>query len=366
MPIPASTAASSYTCHVLDLTDQAMAPLAAMNVLYGDEPFLRRIALKQIINADDERDDAVARVEGDSSTWRDIHDLLRSSTLFSSEPPIIIVDDADSFVSSYRKELEDYVEDPAAGRLILLVKTWLKTTRLHKKLSTTGLLIDCGLPGQRSGSTLRIDRRALVNWFVRRATHVHRLPINARTMEHLIELVGDSPGIIDQELSKLSHFVPIGEPVTVQHIRDVGCGWRTRSTWDLLDAVLDGNASEALSQLHRLMQAGEEPIALFGAFSWSLRRFALATQWSDYQARQSGRRELPAALRAAGFRNDFKAQTPAKAERQLRQLGWHRCHQILRQLLAVDLQLKGTHSKSPDARRLLETLIVQLSSSFRT
>ena len=316
--------------HVFDLIGRAEVSLAAFNVLYGDEPYLRQLALRQFISHDEQSEFAANRVEGDSATWRDVHDLLRSSTLFSTEPPIVVVDSADTFVSSHRNELEDYADDPAAGRLILLVKTWPKTTRLYKKVSAKGLMVDCGLPGQRSGSTFKVDRRALVAWLIRRATEVHRLKIQNSVMEHLVDLVGESPGVIDQELLKLASFVPAGENITEQHINDVGCGWRTKSTWDLLDAVLDGNAAEALGQLHRLLLAGVEPISLFGAFSWSLRRFAMATHWSDYQARQAGRRQLSEALRTAGFRNDFRAQTPAKAERQLRQLGWHRCQGILR------------------------------------
>jgi DNA polymerase-3 subunit delta len=138
-----------------------------------------------------------------------------------------------------------------------------------------------------------------------------------------------------------------------------------RTTWDVLDAVLDGKAAEAMQQLHRLLQSGDEPIAFFGALSWSLRRFAAAAAHSDWSARTADRRDIPASLRAAGFRDDYGSNRPAKAEAQLRQLGYERCIRLSARLIEIDLQLKGSHSAAPHARRILEEFIVDLSAALR-
>ena len=86
----------------------------------------------------------------------------------------------------------------------------------------------------------------------------------------------------------------------------------------MLDAALDGNVSEAMLQLDRLLASGEQPIGLLGQISASLRRFAAATRLvlqagSGRAPRQSSR----GALEQAGIRS-FVLQ---KAERQLQPAG---------------------------------------------
>ncbi|HEY6565334.1 MAG TPA: hypothetical protein VIY86_12600, partial [Pirellulaceae bacterium] len=310
-------------------------------------------------------EDTSHRFEGSTSDWRDVMDALRSASLFGDHVPVVRVEDADSFISQHREPLEKYLEQPSSGRLILQPKSWLKTTRLHKRLIEVGLIIDCSLPERKFGGGGAVDRKALVTWLTTRAKQVHGLAIEPSTVEFLVELAGEAPGVVDQEFQKLAVYVSHGERVVKRHIEEIGCGWNLRTTWELLDAVLAGNAPEALLQLHRLLQGGEEPIAVYGAFSWSLRRFATASQWSDWQARAQGSRDLPEALRRAGFRSDYKSNGPATAERQLRQIGWGRCQDLFRRLLQLDLRMKLSHSASGDARRLLEESIVELSSATR-
>ena len=137
--------------------------------------------------------------------------------------------------------------------------------------------------------------------------------------------------------------------------RSVG-GWRAKTTWEMLDAALDGNVGEALLQLDRLLAAGEQPLGLLGQISTSLRRFAAATRLV-LQAEAARRRiNLRQTLEQAGIRS-FVLQ---KAERQLRLLGRHRGAQLYRWLLQADLDLKGDSALPP--RLVLERLIVRLSA----
>ena len=68
-------------------------------------------------------------------------------------------------------------------------------------------------------------------------------------------------------------------------VHDIVGGWRAKTIWELTDAALDGNASAALEQLDRMSQAGEHPLAMFGAMAAVLRRFATAAR--IYQRRKS-------------------------------------------------------------------------------
>ena len=125
-------------------------------------------------------------------------------------------------------------------------------------------------------------------------------------------------------------------------VHDIVGGWRAKTIWELTDAALDGNASAALEQLDRMSQAGEHPLAMFGAMAAVLRRFATAARIYQRAEKQGRPVTLRNSLVEAGV-----PQWPAaleKAERQIKQLGRHRAIALYRWLLETDLALKGTHS----------------------
>jgi DNA polymerase-3 subunit delta len=164
---------------------------------------------------------------------------------------------------------------------------------------------------------------------------------------------------LDQELAKLALVTGKDHKITPEMVSRLVGGCRTKTTWDMLDAALDGETQEAMLQLDRLLASGEQPIAILGQISASLRRFAAATRLI-LQAEAARRRpNLRAALEQTGVR----AFVLQKAERQLRLLGRHRGAQIYRWLLQADLDLKGESTMPP--RLILERLIVRLATPTR-
>jgi DNA polymerase III subunit delta len=167
-------------------------------------------------------------------------------------------------------------------------------------------------------------------------------------------------GILEQELAKLSLIVGNGGVIDANVVRKNVGGWRTRTTWDLVDAVADGRAADALAQLHRLIAAGEKPHGLLPQMAHSLRQLAAATRLIEAAEQHKIRLSLRSALEQAGV-PPFKLAT---AERQLRQLGRDRARQLTSWLLAADLAMKGYNSADARARLELERLIVRLSSTI--
>ena len=136
----------------------------------------------------------------------------------------------------------------------------------------------------------------------------------------LVELIGPELGLLDQELAKLALMAGEDERSRPRwSARSVG-GWRTKTTWEMLDAALDGKVREAMLQLDRLLASGEQPVGILGQISASLRRFAAATRLVLQAEAARRRANLRGALEQAGVRS-FVLQ---KAERQLRLLGRHR------------------------------------------
>jgi DNA polymerase-3 subunit delta len=219
-------------------------------------------------------------------------------------------------------------------------------TRLHKLLAAEKGLIESSIPKEAQ----------LTKWLVDWAQRRHGLQITPAAADELAELIGSESGLLDQELAKLALITPPGQKITPETItRSVG-GWRTRTTWDMLDAALDGKTAEALKQLDRLLASGEQPVGVLGQISASLRRLGAATRLI-LQAEAAGRRlALPSALQQAGVK-PFVLQ---KVERQLRRLGRHRGAKLYNWLLEADLDLKGESHLPP--RLILERLIVRIAS----
>ena len=351
----------SNTQHVFDFLETVDAP-PAVCVVFGDESFLKRLALehlRSILFSDD--DSPVSTFAGDDIQWRDISDELVTLTLFGGSKRLVVVEGADKFVTNHRDRLEDYVKKPATSSvLVLAVGKWASNTRLYKAVNKTGLQVDCRAPETSAGRRKVLDRDRLKQWLIARSSKQHAIKLAAAVADLLLELIGPEFGLLDQELAKLALYTEPGGRVTVEMVRDVVGGWRTKTIWELVDATLDGDASEALQQLDHLLHAGDHPVALFAQISWSLRRIAAATRVYQQAERRKDRISLRDALVRAGIPH-WNRQGLDRAESQLKQLGRARAGQIYGWLLELDLSLKGTHSAPHRARFALEQLIVRMA-----
>ena len=342
------------TLHALDYIDRVdRHPATPVCVIFGDEPFLRREVLTRLersVLGDGDGEFSRTTIAGRQAECREVFDALATPPMFGGDRRVVLIEEADDFVTRNRATLEEYVARPhATGVLVLDVKSWPSNTRLYKQVAGTGLVIECRPPTE--ARTLK--------WLQARAKNPHGAVLDPAAAELLLESVEPGLGLLDGELAKLALLTRPDETITPELVSSAVGGWRTQTTWDLIDAACEGNARGALGQLDRLLAAGENPIALLGQISSTLRRFAAATRLVE-DAERSGRRvSLSAALEQAGFRK-FVLR---KAQSQLKQLGRQRGARLYRWLLDADLALKGASSAPARARLVLEELIVRLSSA---
>jgi DNA polymerase-3 subunit delta len=340
---------------------------ASVCAIFGDEPFLKQLVLnelrRQILGDEAEMPVDAYDCSERLPDWRDLADELATVSLFGGgRPRLVILERADAFVSANRQRLEDYVAKPSrSGVLILEVDEWPANTRLYKAVDQSGLQIDCR-PPQKQGKAKGIDEGAIVKWIVEWGKSQHALALGRDAAQHLLDLTGPSFGLLDQGLAKLALLVPHGTKATPEHVQEFIGGWRTKTTWDLVDAAVGGETGDALTQLDRLLQSGEHPLALVGSLSWSLRRYAAATRIFQ-QAESAGERiPLREALIRAGVK-DWPIGTLAASEKRLIQLGRRRAGRLYRWLLELDLSLKGSHSQEDRARWSLEQLLLRMSQA---
>lgn len=324
-------------------------PLAA---IFGSDAYLKWEVLRTIrrLSAEEGGDVAAHSVEGRQATLPDILDELSTVSLFGDETRLVIVEEADTFVTAHRNGLERYLEHPARrGLLVLEVKTWRTDTRLAKATASAGgLAIRCEPP--------KVPQ--LRAWLEKRAKDLD-VTLPGESLDMLLDLCPPELGILEQELNKLAAYVGQGGSITSAVVQENVGGGRVRQTWDMIDAAARGDAPDALKQLDRLLAGGEDPVGLLPQMSGVLRRFVIAGRLVEAAERGGRRPNLRAALQEAGI-PPFKL---GEAERQLRQIGRQRAGKLLNWLLEADLALKGSHSRADRARRVLETLIIRLASA---
>jgi DNA polymerase-3 subunit delta len=349
----AKTTAKSGVLSALDfLSKPSGYPDARVFAVTGDDAYLKSsvlVALRRQVLGGDEGEFSLTTLTGRDASFRDLIDALSSVSLFGSGRRMVIVEEADSFVSQCRSELEDYVARPfQSGVLVLDVKTWPANTRLAKAIAGSGVTIECKSPNERQTKT----------WLGQRAKAAHGLRLDAAAVDALLELLPPELGILEQELAKLALLAGENRMIDAQLVRDNVGGWRTRTTWEMIDAAADGRAAVALAELDRLISAGEKPHGLLPQMSSSLRRFGAAT--AQIEAAEADGRRLPLrdALAQAGV-PPFKL---SDAERQLRQIGRRRAEQLTGWLLAADLAIKSHNSSDDRARMEIERLVVRLAA----
>jgi DNA polymerase-3 subunit delta len=338
---------------------------ACVYVVHGDDLYLKaeviRAIRQELLGGEDEQL-LMNTFSGKETQLRDVLDALATLSLFSSGPRLVIVEEADSFVSQYREGLESYVARPSKGGVLVLeVKTWPANTRLAKAVSSQGLTIDCRSHDSCKPQERRSRERELKTWLVHRAKVNYQARMDMAAADVLLELLPAEPGILDQEIGRLALLAGPRQAIDAEFVRGNVGGWRVRAAWDMIDAAAEGRAAEALGQLERLIASGEKPQVLLAQLASSLRPYALAAELIEAAKTQRQRLPVATALSQAGVL-PFKFR---QAEEQLRQIGWARARKLMQWLLAADLAMKGHNSPDERARIELERLIVRLSGAAR-
>jgi DNA polymerase-3 subunit delta len=320
------------------------ASVGAIAVLFGEQDFLKRAAFeclcRLVLGEDDERL-GLTRFAGDQVDLKTVCDELRTISMWGNSR-LVMIDDADRFVSQNREGLEKYLQKPAKNSALLLdVKTWPKTTRLAKAVPKIGLEIECA---PLSGSDL-------VRWIAETAKSVHGKSLSRETAALIRELAGDDLGLLEQELAKLSAYVGDRKSIEIADVQTLVGGWATETTWAIAAAVRRGETGEALDLLNQLLDAGESPHKILGGLTFVFRRLAQAVELSGQGA------SLDRALAEAGV---FPREIGESAA-YLRRLGRAEAQRISARLLEADSALKGAFI-IPE-RQVLETLIVKLTGT---
>lgn len=318
------------------------ATLGSLYVLHGDEAFLKRqaiLAIRQRALGDDADESAVSTYAGDKAQYAEVMDDLDTVPFFSPKR-LIVVENADPFVTKHRAQLEEKVHHlPPSGILVLDVKTWASNTRLAKMVEDAAS-IACKAPPPFKVATWCAD------WAVKR----YQKQLAGPAGQLLVDLIGPELGLLDQELNKLSIYIGDRKSIELADVDKLVANQRAENIWQIFDAIGQGQIKRALAILGSLFETGEEPFRLLGAMSAQLRKLAHATRLASLQGGT-----LITALEQAGI-PPFALKG---AEQQLRHLGRKRAERLLDDLLELNMNLRG-ESLLPH-RALFERFVLRLA-----
>lgn len=245
-------------------------------VLTGSETMLIQEHLDQLKQALKAQHGEVEtfRFDGKVATVADVFDELRAYSLMVTYK-VVIVDDAEHFVKSFRKEVERYADSPVDhATLVLRAGVWHKGN-LDKAIAKVGAVIKCEDPKPAEAAA----------WLVKRAEQEHGTTIQKQAAGLLVDRLGPHLMLLDTELAKLALMAgggSGGKPIDVALVEEaVGRGSEEKA-WvmqePLLRGIAAGRAREPLEMVGELIDlAGHDPVPVMWAVIDLARKLAVSS-----------------------------------------------------------------------------------------
>jgi DNA polymerase-3 subunit delta len=172
-----------------------------------------------------------------------------------------------------------------------------------------------------------------------------RMGLEAATL--LVDKVGTDLRAIMSELEKLQMYVGAGKEIRSQDVETLVPGSGQSSIFDLVDALGDRAAANALRVLDKMLLYGEPPLRILFMITRQVRMILLTRTLEN-------RRMHPKDAAARVGVPPFLFQ---KLQRQARRFSRQELVRAMERLLQADLALKSGH----DPQVVLQTLIIELA-----
>jgi DNA polymerase III delta subunit len=229
-------------------------PPKLIYALVGSEPFLQLQKLGEILKLfppDAQRSD----FDGEKAELANVLDDLRSFAMFSTGK-LVVVRNADEFVTRFRSQLEDYAAKPSdSATLILRLNSLPSNQRIYKAIAKVGQIEDCNPPKDRD----------LPGWVLRHGKTAHNVTLTSDAAALMADLLGGEMGRIDTELAKLALMATSGR-VDAELVSKTISFQREREMWDMTNEIASGRTAEALRRWRQLLQT--DPSSEFRAVTW--------------------------------------------------------------------------------------------------
>jgi DNA polymerase-3 subunit delta len=309
-------------------------------VIAGKDPSLLNIECEQLLDrllTPDERATGLFNPDPEQVSAAQIFDELRTLP-FLSERRVVLVKNADDFISENRPLLESYFDNPSpTATLILTVSTWRKDTNLAKKLQKTGRLLTITEP---KGGQIPVR-------LIQYAHDAHDKKLSFDAAQLLVDIAGDALGQLYTEIDKLALFADDQKTITAQHIESLIGHNRLYNAFAVIDAVLAREPAQAIDRLRKMFADDKTTeYTVVGAFAFHLRRMFNAKAMLQ---RGSPSYVVEKKLNIWSNKDAFF--------NQLRKISLSQIGQYIQQLAQTDYEIKTGRTKAQVA---VEQLVLKL------
>ncbi len=248
-----------------------MAPtnIKPVYILFGDDEYIRDSNRRGIVSAcigDGDPQVCVSTYDCDIELAV-VLDELRTLPFLAAHR-VVLVSQADVFISANRDKLETYLASPSStGTLVLLCASWPSNTKLYKAVAKVGEAIDCSVP---KGENLS-------RW-IAQAAQKRGKKIGPQAVELLSQWVGRDMAALDSEVEKLSIYATSRPEITAEDVNALVAATAGPGAFDLTNAITAGDAKAALTVLSGLLTKRGEEFKTLGLLGWHLRRAMAAQQ----------------------------------------------------------------------------------------
>ncbi len=306
--------------------------LAGLEPLFRDESLA---AIREAVLVGASEDFNLDRLTGDRLSPGILSDSLQTLPVMA-ERRLVVVSQLDSRGrATVREELAEALvqavktlANQQEAVLVVVAPKVDKRSRWVKAFKDPAALVDCEPPTQPREIAAFIEADA----------KRQGVPLATGAAQHLAERIGPQLLVLQGELAKAALLAGEGTPVTREHIIISTCDVADRSIWDLTDAIGQGHAGSAVTQLGQLLASGSAPEAVLGALAAHFRRLARVRGGAD--------------LAGSGFRQ-------RRMEGQAKRYSQKALRTCLERIHETDAALKGVGSLPRDMA--MENLVIDLS-----
>lgn len=319
-------------------------------VLYGEEDYIRTLYLKRMqetVLDGPAADFNLHRFDRESLDWEAVATAVETLPMMA-ERSLVLVTDIDLYKEpeGAREKITEILSDlPPHCCLVFHYDTVTfspdkRMKKLHGALEGAAELVEFQ---KQSAADLRV--------WIRRQVKAGGKDIDVETSDYLVFLTDGSLSAMEGEIRKLCAYAK-GDLITRQDVDDLVEPALNAVSFDISNAIVDGDYDRALLKLQELFAMQQEPIALLGAVAGQMRRLQCARVLSDHGR---GNGEL---MKLCGV-GEYAARLTMNAARRLPASF---CGSAVLLCLETDRRLKSSYD---DPKRLLELLLIQLAGEAR-
>lgn len=261
-----------------------------------------------------------------------------ASTLPVMSPKrLVVLRDAEKLKVGEQEMLLAYLENPSPSTILIFVgRSADKRKKFFSTISKAGGLVEHSHPPER-------EMPKWVRWVAKKKG----VDVSDGAARYLVDIIGNDLTSISSELEKLSMYVGDKKRVELEDVEAVTVDTKTRTVFQLTDAIATKNLKDSLLYLKKLLESGESPIMII---SMIVRQLRLIWTGVDMKKRGAAEGEIRKRISLPPF--IFKSY--------LRQVKFFKEDELAKayeKLFELDVKFKSTRI---DKERALELFMFQV------